>query len=449
MTDHTESIDALRGASPELNWITAPLHVKRMSRDFHWFSPVLKLQLEDKRADAVVCPRTEDELRTIVAGCAAAGIPLTLRGGGTGNYGQAVPLQGGVVVDMTALNQLVWTRDGIARAQAGIKLAALDVLLKPHGWALRCMPSTYRMATLGGLFCGGFGGVGSITYGPLAAPGTILGVKLMTIEPEPRIVELRAPEAMRIAHAYGTNGIVLELELALAPALDWDEYLLAFEDGERAYTFAHALASAPAIPKNELALFSDSVGPYFNKLAPHLRNGEHFVIAAVTPQSDGPLTTLLATHGGRIAWRQSAAEASAAQHTLLEYCWNHTTLHALRDDKTITYLQTAYEYGREYEQLEAIRREAGGEMLTHLEFIRDMQGRVTCVGLPLIRFTSEARLSELTARHRALGIKVNDPHVYTLEDGKHAGGLDPAILEAKRQYDPAGLLNPGKIRTVF
>jgi FAD/FMN-containing dehydrogenase len=449
MTHHTDSIDALRSAAPELNWITAPLHVKRMSRDFHWFSPVLKLQLEDKLADAVVCPRNEDELRTVVAGCAAAGIPLTLRGGGTGNYGQAVPLKGGLVVDMTAFNELVWTRDGVARAQAGIKLAALDTLLKPHGWALRCMPSTYRMATLGGLFGGGFGGVGSITYGPLAAPGTILGVKLMTVEPEPRIVELRAPEAMRIAHAYGTNGIVLELELALAPALDWDEYLLAFDNGERAYSFAHALASTPAIPKNELALFSDSVGPYFKKLAPHLESGEHFVIAAVTPQSHEPLTTLVAAHGGRIAWRQTAVEAREAQHTLLEYCWNHTTLHALRDDKTITYLQTAYEYGREHEQLEAIRREAGDEMLTHLEFMRDMQGRVTCVGLPLIRFTSEARLSELTALHRTLGIKVNNPHVYTLEDGKHAGGLDPAILEAKRQYDPAGLLNPGKIRTVF
>ena len=60
--------------------------------------------------------------------------------------------------------------------------------------------------------------------------------------------------------------------------------------------------------------------------------------------------------------RTKAAEASAAQHTLLEYCWNHTTLHALRDDKTITYLQTAYEYGREHEQLEAIRRETAASL---------------------------------------------------------------------------------------
>ena len=42
---------------------------------------------------------------------------------------------------------------------------------------------------------GGFGGVGSINHGPLASTGNVLGVKAMTIEPEPRTVELRAPEA--------------------------------------------------------------------------------------------------------------------------------------------------------------------------------------------------------------------------------------------------------------
>jgi hypothetical protein len=176
---------------------------------------------------------------------------------------------------------------------------------------------------------------------------------------------------------------------------------------------------------------------------------EAIVIAAVATQSRDTLGHLVATHGGRIAWTQGAEQARSSQHTLIEYCWNHTTLHALRGDKTITYLQTAYEYGREREQLDAIAREAGNEVLTHLEFIRDMQGRMTCVGLPLIRYSDDARLSELTRLHRSLGIKVNDPHVFTLEDGKHAGGLDPAILDAKREYDPGHLLNPGKIRTVY
>ena len=92
------------------------------------------------------------------------------------------------------------------------------------------MPSTYRSATLGGLFGGGFGGVGSINYGPLARRGNVLGVRAMTIEAEPQIVELRGAEALRMHHLWGTNGLVLELEVALAPAHPWLESLVVFDD---------------------------------------------------------------------------------------------------------------------------------------------------------------------------------------------------------------------------
>ena len=97
------------------------------------------------------------------------------------------------------------------------------------GWELRCVPSTWRSATLGGLYGGGFGGVGSINYGPLAATGNVLGVKAMTIEPEPKTVELRAPEALLLHHVYGTNGLVLELEVGLAPAFPWLEAIVCFD----------------------------------------------------------------------------------------------------------------------------------------------------------------------------------------------------------------------------
>jgi len=52
----------------------------------------------------------------------------------------------------------------------------------------------------------------------------------------------RAPEALRLAHTYGTNGVVVELELALGPAQAWDEYLLAFPDGASAFSRAQELA---------------------------------------------------------------------------------------------------------------------------------------------------------------------------------------------------------------
>lgn len=83
------------------------------------------------------------------------------------------------------------------------------------------------------------------------------------------------------------------------------------------------------------------------------------------------------------------------------------------------------------------------EVLTHLEFIRDLQGRIVCAGLPLVRYRDPQRLQALTGLHRTHGIAINAPHVFTLEDGKHSDALDPAVIELKRQLDPAGLLNPG------
>ena len=86
---------------------------------------------------------------------------------------------------MTGLNQIVALGNGTVRAQAGIRPADIETAARQTGWELRCMPSTYRLASPGGLYGGGFGGIGSINYGPLAAPGNVLSVKVMTVEPVP------------------------------------------------------------------------------------------------------------------------------------------------------------------------------------------------------------------------------------------------------------------------
>src|SRR5258706_9846867 len=111
---------------PGLDWVTDPSRIARLSQDFSWFSPVLKRQLADKRAEAVARPRTEDEVRRLVSLCAKLRVPITIRGTGTGNYGQSVPLQGGVVLDMTGYNAFLWGRDGAGRAQAGMRLSEFE-----------------------------------------------------------------------------------------------------------------------------------------------------------------------------------------------------------------------------------------------------------------------------------------------------------------------------------
>src|ERR1700732_4028723 len=145
--------------------VADPKIVRRRSRDFFWYSPILNEQLDGKSADLIVAPRDEAEVVRVAAACARHRVPLTVRAGGTGNYGQAVPLQGGVLLDITALSATEWIKPGIIRVGAGAKMNAIDAQLQPAGWELRMHPSTKRTATIGGFVAGGGGGLGSGQYG--------------------------------------------------------------------------------------------------------------------------------------------------------------------------------------------------------------------------------------------------------------------------------------------
>ena len=444
--DPPGAILALMDELPDLDWITDAGRVARLSQDFAWFSPVLDRQLKDKRADAVARPRTEDEIRALVGACARHRVPIAIRGSGTGNYGQTTPLAGGVVLDMSGYNALRWVRPGVARAQAGIRLGELEKQARATGQELRCLPSTYRSATLGGLFGGGFGGVGSINYGPLAAPGNVLGLRAMTIEAEPQVVELRGAEAMRMHHLWGTNGLVLELEIGLAPAHPWLETLVTFDDFAPALAFADALARAPGLVKREVAFLASPVPDHLAQLAEYLPTGCHAVLSLVAEPGEEALRALVEAHGGAIGYRRDAAEVHKSNRTLMEFTWNHTTLHALKVDKSLTYLQSSFVPGRQVEQIMQMEGLLGGEVLMHAEFLRNLDGLLTCSALQLVRFTTEARLDEIMQMHRDRGVRINNPHVFIVEDGKAGGPLPPEVIETKRRFDPHGLLNPGKLR---
>lgn len=440
-----QAVALIQQALPELEWTLQPAKIKRLSRDFHWFSPVLNQQLEGKQADAVVRPRDEEELRQLVAACVQQQLPLTLRGSATGNYGQLVPLEGGVLVDMTALKRICELKNGTVRAQAGIRLAEIEDATRPTGWELRCMPSTFRLASLGGLYCGGFGGIGSINYGPLAAPGNVLSVKVMTVEASPRVLTIPAPQALLLHHAYGSNGIILEVELALAPMHRWIERLDVFDDFADALNYANECLRSPGFVKRQLALLAAPIPDYFSHLNGHYRAGQHAVISVIAEESEGLCHGLVLKHQGENAIRQSGDEARERHTSLMEYCWNHTTLHALKIDNTLTYLQTAFNYQRFAEQILQMEQRFAGEVMSHIEFLRDNDGNITASGLQLVRYSTEERLNEIMQIFRDNDIKINNPHVLQVEDGKQ-GIIRPDVVAVKKYIDPDGLLNPGKLR---
>ena len=65
--------------------VAPPGMLRAKSRDYYWFSPLLRAVLDDKRADIVFVPETRAELVRIAAACARHRVNLTMRGGGTGN----------------------------------------------------------------------------------------------------------------------------------------------------------------------------------------------------------------------------------------------------------------------------------------------------------------------------------------------------------------------------
>jgi hypothetical protein len=65
--------------------------------------------------------------------------------------------------------------------------------------------------------------------------------------------------------------------------------------------------------------------------------------------------------------------------------------------------------------------------------------------LPLVRWRGAALLEQLMDDCRAHGAVVFNPHVITVEDGG-LGVVDGDQVAAKQRFDPAGLMNPGKLR---
>src|SRR4029077_18711859 len=125
-------MDAFRREIGDVPLIDDERVVRLRSRDFFWYSPVLNEQLHGLSADIIAVPRDEADVVRVARACARARSPLTPRGGGTANYGQAVPLAGGVLLDLTELNAIEWHKPGVLRAGAGAKMVDIDMALKGH-----------------------------------------------------------------------------------------------------------------------------------------------------------------------------------------------------------------------------------------------------------------------------------------------------------------------------
>lgn len=435
--------EAFATALDGIEIIRDPAQVAKLSKDYYTYSPILQPLLADKVGDVVVRPTCEDEVLKVAKACVQQRIPLTVRGAGTGNYGQCIPLQGGVILDLTKMQAIHWIKPGIACVEPGVKLVNLDKQAREMGWEMRMVPSTYRTATVGGFISGGSGGIGSITYGQLRDRGNLYAARVVTMEDEPRVIELRGDEVQKVNHAYGTNGIITALEIPLGPAYPWADLIVAFDDFMAAARFGQALSDADGIIKKLVCVCADPIPGYFAALKNTIPAHSHVALVMIAEPSLMPFEELVKQHGGTLCYQKSAQEASKGT-MLLEFTWNHTTLHARSVDPTLTYLQTLFPRDPDLALVEQMYRRYGDEVMMHLEFIR-VGGTAIAAALQIVRYTTAERLYDIIQDHEEAGAFIANPHTYILEDGGRKT-VDPAQLNFKKQVDPYGLFNPGKMK---
>jgi len=445
MLDRPRTLDALIRDLGDVPVVLDPIRVRKKSRDFFWYSPVLNEELKDVTADVLVEPRSEADVIATAAACARHRVPLTVRGGGTGNYGQCMPLEGGVILDMMGMNKVEWHRRDLVRAEPGIKLNKLDEELRPNGWESRMHPSTKRTASLGGFIAGGSGGVGSVTWGGLVEPGNITAARIVTVEPEPRVIELRADAAQKINRAYGTTGIITALEMPLSVAYRWIDVIVAFDSIADALRCGAAIAFADGIAKKLLTPIGWPLPKWFTPLKDAAPEDMSLLLCMIAEGSLEPFKDIVQRFGGRVTLEQPTAE-EPSKVPLYEYAWNHTTLQVLKTDRSYTYLQALYPPADPIESALRMVDLFGDELMPHFEFIR-FGGRMTLSGLPVVRYTTRERLWEIIAQHEANGVMIANPHVVTLEDGSRHKRANADQFGLKREADPMGLLNPGKMRS--
>lgn len=441
-------IEALKRDLHNLDIEDNPRIVQQKSRDFYWYSPILKRELDHVTGDMVVTPKSEAEVIAVVRSAFAHDVPVTVRGTGTGNYGQAMPLSGGIVLNMAAMAEVTKISPGRVVAGAGAIIADIDEKTRAHsGQELRMHPSTTKTATIGGFVAGGSGGVGSINWGGLRDIGNVLRLRIVTMEAEPRVIDLTGYDLQKVSHAYGTNGIITELEMPLTIAHDWVDVLVGYDDFMDGVGYADALGNSDGILVKEIApIAAPAPHLYFKRHQKFISPSQNIVVVMVAPQSIEAFTAFTARESGEIVYRSDTMDATGLPAGY-ELTWNHTTLRALRIDPAITYLQVLYPFPSHTELVEKVHKPfvAAGdnELIAHLEFVR-FDGRVTCFGLPMLRYTTDERLHEIIAFHEDSGCPIFNPHRYTLEEGGMKQ-TDQAQLDFKREADPKGLLNPGKM----
>lgn len=176
--------------------------------------------------EAVVRPRTRDEVVTTLRWSMEHGIGVVPYGAGTGVCGGALPVSGAVTLDLKGLNRIGELDEvsGTVTVEPGVTGQSLEDHLAHRGWTLGHFPSSIHASTIGGFLAVRSAGQASAFYGKLE--DTVVGLEVVladgtVVTYAPRPQSAAGPDLVRLfLGGEGTTGIITSATLRIWPRPD-------------------------------------------------------------------------------------------------------------------------------------------------------------------------------------------------------------------------------------
>ena len=440
---------------------TDPASIGARLRDNSWLSPVLSGHIDAMAGasaggslgvEAVVGPGDLDQLAACVAAAYRHDAPITMLGAGTSNFGQSIPMRGGIVIELSRLCEMgdpaTAASEGRITVGAGALLGRVDAAVRAHGAEMPVMTTTHAASHAAGWVAGGHVGLGSSSWGTIW-DANIVGATVMTCEAEPRLLTLDEDSVEPVLHASGTTGIITDVTFRLVPARSWVEMVVAFPRFDGAARFVVDL-SEQTDGIRVAAAQEPMLTPAFTALADDAGTSEALVMTIVAVEEVDTVSALVAVRGGRvIPWHGLGADR---RPTLAYMVYGHRMLWVKKLFASAAFLHCYLSETRPVDQLLAIKARFGDHSLVELKYIRSRwlrerwgQSGDGVIFAPLVGMVNgRDDLEDLLAFCDDIGVAYQNPHTFFLdEQGLFA---DPRLLHRfKQEVDPKGLLNPGKL----
>ncbi len=203
----------------------------------------------------VVLPDTIDQVQSLLRICHQLGVPVVVRGAGTGLAGGAIPLNNGVLLGMSRFNQIleIEADNRLAIVQPGARNLAISQAAAQYGLFYAPDPSSQIACSVGGNVAENSGGVHCLKYG--LTTHNILRVKVVTMDGELITIGchgLDGPGYDLLALMTGSEGmlgVIVEVSVKLLPIPEQAQVLLAaFDDVEKAGQAVAAIIAEGLIP---------------------------------------------------------------------------------------------------------------------------------------------------------------------------------------------------------